>query len=51
MLMAVPNYTNLKLKIPGPHGIITIASDLQQAHLYERENYDITTSTCQHLEP
>ena len=24
--MAVPNYTYLKLKIPGPHGIITIGT-------------------------
>ena len=39
--MALPNYTYLKLKMPGPHGVITIGGDLQQAHLYERENYDI----------
>jgi hypothetical protein len=25
--------------------------DLRQAHLCERENYDITTAACQHLEP
>jgi hypothetical protein len=36
--MAVPNYSYLKLKIPGPHRIITIGGDLQQAHLCEREN-------------
>ena len=45
--MAVPNYTYLKLKMPGPHGVITIGGDLQQAHLYEWENYDITTAACQ----
>ena len=27
--MAIPNYTYLKLKMPGPHGIITIGGDLQ----------------------
>ena len=27
--MAVPNYTYLKLKMPGPHRIITIGGDLQ----------------------
>ena len=27
--IAVPNYTYLKLKMPGPHGIITIGVDLQ----------------------
>ena len=39
--MASPSCTYLKLKMPGPHGVITIGGDLQQAHLYERENYDI----------
>ena len=27
--MAIPNYTYLKLKMLGPHGIITIGGDLQ----------------------
>ena len=27
--MAVPNYTYLKLKMPDPHGIITVGGDLQ----------------------
>jgi hypothetical protein len=27
--MVVPNYTYLKLKMPSPHGIITIGGDLQ----------------------
>ena len=27
--MVVPNYTYLKLKMPTPHGIITIGGDLQ----------------------
>jgi hypothetical protein len=42
--MAIPNYTYLKLKMPGPHGIIAIEDDLYQAHLYEQENYDIATA-------
>jgi hypothetical protein len=29
--MVVPNYTNLKLKIPGPKGIITVGSTYQCA--------------------
>ena len=33
----------------GPHEIITIGGDLQQAHLYEWENYDITTAVSQPL--
>jgi hypothetical protein len=45
--MAIPNYTYLKLKMPGPHGVITIGGDLQQAHFYEWENYDIAIIACQ----
>jgi hypothetical protein len=33
--MVVSNYTYLKLKMPGPHGVITMGCVLQQAHLYE----------------
>ena len=29
--MAVPNYTYLKLKMPGPCGIITISTSFQRA--------------------
>jgi hypothetical protein len=45
--MVIPNYTYLKLKMLGPCGVITIGGDLQQAHLYEQENYNITTAACQ----
>ena len=34
--MAVPNYTYLKLKMPGPNGVITIESMYEHAY-----NYDI----------
>jgi hypothetical protein len=30
--MAVPNYTYLKLKIPGPKGIITVGPTYQRAY-------------------
>jgi hypothetical protein len=45
--IAIPNYTYLMLKMPGPHEIITIGGDLLQAHLCEWENYDIATAACQ----
>jgi hypothetical protein len=45
--MAIPNYTYLKLKMPGPHGVISIDGDLQQAHLCEWENYNIVTAVSQ----
>ena len=33
--MAVPNYTYLKLKMPDPHGVITISTSFH--HAYECE--------------
>ena len=33
--MAIPNYTYLKLKMPGPHGVITVGTSFQ--HAYECE--------------
>jgi len=33
--MAIPNYTYLKLKMLGPHGVITIGTSFQ--HAYECE--------------
>jgi hypothetical protein len=29
--MAVPNYTYLKMKMPGPHGVITVGSSIEHA--------------------
>ena len=30
--MAVPNYTYLKLNMPGPHGVITVGTSFQRAY-------------------
>ena len=38
--MAVPNYMYLKLKMPGPHGVITIETSFQHAYECEVECYD-----------
>ena len=35
--MAVPNYMYLKLKMPGPHGVITIGTSFQRAYECEVE--------------
>ena len=35
--MAVPNYTYLKLKMPSPHGVITIGTSFQRAYECEVE--------------
>ena len=35
--MAIPNYTYLKLKMPGPHGVITVGTSFQRAYECEVE--------------
>ena len=35
--MVVPNYTYLKLKMPGPHGVITVGTSFQRAYECEVE--------------
>ena len=30
--MAIPHYVYLKMKMPGPNGVITISGDLQNAY-------------------
>ena len=30
--MAIPNYTYLKLKMSGPHGVITVGTSFQRAY-------------------
>ena len=41
--MAVPNYTYLKLKMPGPYGVITIGTSFQRA-------YECEVECCEHTE-
>ncbi|XP_066357909.1 uncharacterized protein [Miscanthus floridulus] len=39
--MAIPNYTYLKLKMSGPHGVITIGTSFQRA-------YECEVGCCEH---
>jgi hypothetical protein len=39
--MAVPHYTYLVLKMPGPCGVISIRGDVKQAFDYDRESCEI----------
>ena len=39
--MAVPNYMYLKLKMSGPHGVITIGTSFQRA-------YECEVECCEH---
>ena len=41
--MAIPNYTYLKLKMPGPNGIITVSSAFSHAFTCDHEHYELTT--------
>ena len=42
--MAIPNYTYLKLKMPGPNGIITMGSTFLHAYTCDHEHYELTTA-------
>jgi hypothetical protein len=43
--MAVPNYTYLKLKMSGPHGVIIVSSSFQHAYECEVECVELATAT------
>ena len=40
--MAIPNYTYLKLKMLGPHGVITVGTSFQRA-------YECEVECCEHV--
>ncbi|XP_039797812.1 uncharacterized protein LOC120662809 [Panicum virgatum] len=48
--MAVPNYTYLKLKLPGPNSVITVSGSFEQAYISSREYYDLATTTANSAE-
>ena len=42
--MAFPNYTYLKLKMPGPNDVITVSSTFSHAFACDREHYELATA-------
>ena len=42
--MVIPNYTYLKLKMPGPNGVITVGSTFSHAYTCDREHYELATT-------
>jgi hypothetical protein len=42
--MAIPNYTYLKLKMPGPNGIITVGTSVQRAYECDVECYELASA-------
>jgi hypothetical protein len=53
--VAIPNYTYMKLKIPGPKGIITVGPTYQRAYECDAECFQFTKATIRserlHTEP
>ncbi|XP_066351645.1 uncharacterized protein [Miscanthus floridulus] len=45
--MVVPNYTYLKLKMPGPNGIITVESTYKHAYDYDIECIEYAEATVE----
>ena len=48
--MAIPNYTYLKLKMPGPNGVITMGSTFSHAYTCDREHYELATAVINSAE-
>ena len=42
--MAVPNYTYMKLKMPGPNGVITVGSTFSHAFMCDCEHFELATT-------
>jgi hypothetical protein len=42
--MVVPNYTYLKLKMPGPRGIITTSASIKTAYTCDRANCELAST-------
>ena len=42
--LVVPNYTYLKLKMPGPNGVITVGSTFSHAYTCDREHFELATT-------
>jgi len=42
--IAIPNYTYLKLKIPGPRGVITVGSSFQCAYQCEEDSCELASA-------
>ncbi|XP_066351564.1 uncharacterized protein [Miscanthus floridulus] len=48
--IAIPNYTYLKLKMPGPNIIITVGSTFSHAYMCDHEHYELATAVINSAE-
>jgi hypothetical protein len=39
--MAIPHYAYLVLKMPGPHGVISITGDIERAYDCDKESFEM----------
>ena len=42
--MAIPNYTYLKLKMPGPNGVTTMSRAFSHAFTCDHEHFELATA-------
>ena len=45
-----PNYTYLKLKMPGPNGVITMGSTFSHAYTCDCEHFELATAVINSAE-
>ena len=48
--MVIPNYTYLKLKMPGPNDVIIVGSTFSHAYTCDRKHYKLTTTIINSVE-
>ncbi|XP_066341917.1 uncharacterized protein [Miscanthus floridulus] len=48
--MVTPNYTYLKLKMPGPNDVITMGSTFSHAYTSDREHYELASAIINSVE-
>jgi hypothetical protein len=48
--MAIPHYTYLVLKMPGPNGVISVKGDVKRAYDCDRESYEMADALLASVE-
>ncbi|XP_066358312.1 uncharacterized protein [Miscanthus floridulus] len=48
--ITIPNYTYLKLKMPGPNGVIIVGSTFLHAYMCDHEHYELATAVINFAE-
>jgi hypothetical protein len=48
--MVIPHYAYLVLKMPGPHGVISIRGDIKRAYDCDKESYEMVDRLAASIE-